>query len=77
MAKITDSWLAFYEFEPRTSEDPLCRGRRYTINTLRLKRLLVSVAWKIGEGGCQLMWHSRYLTMAQNYEIRCQKPSCS
>ncbi|GFQ84745.1 hypothetical protein TNCT_88331 [Trichonephila clavata] len=24
--KVTDSWLAYHEFEPITTEDPPCRG---------------------------------------------------
>ncbi|GFT11865.1 hypothetical protein TNCV_1923791 [Trichonephila clavipes] len=36
--------------EPRTTEDPACRGGRCTLNMSRLKRPSVGGLWKLGEG---------------------------
>ncbi|GFV51670.1 neuroendocrine convertase 1 [Trichonephila clavipes] len=44
VAKVTDSWPAYHEFEPCTAEVSMCRR-----NMSRLKRLPVSVMWKLGE----------------------------
>ncbi|GFU97812.1 hypothetical protein TNCV_2532841 [Trichonephila clavipes] len=35
---------------PSTTEEPSCKGARCTLNTLRLKRTPVDVAWQLGEG---------------------------
>ncbi|GFT61608.1 RNase H domain-containing protein [Trichonephila clavipes] len=32
---------------------------------------------KLGEERCQLRYHPRHLPMIQNYEVRCEWPSCS
>ncbi|GFV13953.1 hypothetical protein TNCV_524301 [Trichonephila clavipes] len=75
MVKVTDSWLVCHEFEPNTVEDPRV-GERCTLNLSRAqKRPPVDVV--VRKGGCQLRCRSRHLTMFQNDEVRCQKPSCS
>ncbi|GFX19847.1 hypothetical protein TNCV_1434081 [Trichonephila clavipes] len=43
VVKVTDSCLASHEFEPSSSEAPLCRGGRCALNMLRLKRPPVGV----------------------------------
>ncbi|GFX62474.1 hypothetical protein TNCV_413161 [Trichonephila clavipes] len=49
VVKVTDSWLAYHEFEPCTAENPLCR-RRCTLNMSMLKHAFVGAVWKLGEG---------------------------
>ncbi|GFX92975.1 hypothetical protein TNCV_139191, partial [Trichonephila clavipes] len=38
VVKVTDSWLASYEFERRYAENLLYRGGRCSLNMSRLKR---------------------------------------
>ncbi|GFW60774.1 hypothetical protein TNCV_571191 [Trichonephila clavipes] len=45
VVKVTDLLLECHEFEPSTTEDPPCRGNRYTLNMSRLKRPPVGVVW--------------------------------
>ncbi|GFV92519.1 hypothetical protein TNCV_1744241 [Trichonephila clavipes] len=42
-------------FDPSTTEDPPCRGGRYTLNMLRIKRSPIGVVWKLGERGVSLV----------------------
>ncbi|GFX40796.1 hypothetical protein TNCV_3760201 [Trichonephila clavipes] len=51
--KVTDSWPAYHEFKPSTSEDPPCRGVLCTLNMLILKRPLIGV--KVRRGGVMLV----------------------
>ncbi|GFU59355.1 uncharacterized protein TNCV_4198731 [Trichonephila clavipes] len=47
---------------------------------LNLSRAQTSSRWcgvAVRRRGCQLRCRPRHLTMAQNYEVRRQKPSCS
>ncbi|GFX29721.1 uncharacterized protein TNCV_2750551 [Trichonephila clavipes] len=65
-----------------TSSSPVplktCRvGQRCTLS---LSRAETSFRWcgvVVRREGCQLRCRSRHLTMAQNYVVRRQKPSCS
>ncbi|GFX97527.1 hypothetical protein TNCV_2840871 [Trichonephila clavipes] len=57
VVKVTDSWHACHEFEPRTTEDPPHRRGRCTLNMSRLKRP---------------RGRPRRLTVVQNYEVRRQ-----
>ncbi|GFY09713.1 hypothetical protein TNCV_3696751 [Trichonephila clavipes] len=47
MVKIIDSWQACHKLEPRTVEDPSCKGDICTLNMSKLKRPPVGVVWKI------------------------------
>ncbi|GFX17320.1 hypothetical protein TNCV_3553251 [Trichonephila clavipes] len=47
VVKVTDS---SHEFEPCSAEYPPSRGGQCTLNMSRLKRSLVDVVWKLGEG---------------------------
>ncbi|PRD30612.1 UNVERIFIED_CONTAM: hypothetical protein NCL1_25897 [Trichonephila clavipes] len=38
MVKITDSWPAYHDFDPSTTEDSPCREGRCTLNMSTLKR---------------------------------------
>ncbi|GFX49727.1 hypothetical protein TNCV_3072801 [Trichonephila clavipes] len=49
MVKVTESRLACHEFQPRTAEDPPCRGGRCVLNMSRLKRPPVGGLWKLSE----------------------------
>ncbi|GFY14973.1 hypothetical protein TNCV_235231 [Trichonephila clavipes] len=71
VVKVTHSWLSCLEFQPSTTEDPLCRLGPCMVNMSRLKCTPVGVMWG---NGCQLRCHPRHLTVAQNHEIHHQIP---
>ncbi|GFS62339.1 hypothetical protein TNCV_5031941 [Trichonephila clavipes] len=75
VVKVTDSWPAGNDFELSTTEDSPCRGAdaRYRC---RSKNVLPLVR-NLEEGKCRLRSHPRQLTLAQNYDVRHQKPSRS
>ncbi|GFV10820.1 transposable element Tcb2 transposase [Trichonephila clavipes] len=45
-----DLWLVCHEFEPRITEDPLCREAQCMLNMLRLKHPHVGVVGMLGDG---------------------------
>ncbi|GFX33152.1 uncharacterized protein TNCV_5043191 [Trichonephila clavipes] len=72
VVKISDC----HEFEPSTTKDPRV-GKRCTFN---LSRAQTSSRWCGGvvrKGDFQIRCRLRHLTLAQNYVVRRQKPSCS
>ncbi|GFW72040.1 uncharacterized protein TNCV_4789281 [Trichonephila clavipes] len=63
-----------------SSPVPLKTSRVWERCTLNLSRAQTSFRWcgvVVRREGCQLRCRPRHLTMAQNYDVRRQKPSCS
>ncbi|GFY02487.1 hypothetical protein TNCV_3503681 [Trichonephila clavipes] len=58
VVKVTDTWPACYEFEPRTVGDPPCRGAMY------VKSVYAQTSW-VRQHCCR----PRHLIMVQNYEV--------
>ncbi|GFT44726.1 uncharacterized protein TNCV_2845161 [Trichonephila clavipes] len=52
-------------------------GERCTLNLSRSQTSSDRWGGVARRGGCQVRCCPRHLTMAQNYEVRHQKPSCS
>ncbi|GFW94839.1 hypothetical protein TNCV_4248791 [Trichonephila clavipes] len=62
----TNLYAAYHELEPSAIEDPPgCK-----LNLSRLQSYLGSV--EVWRGLCHLRGRPHYLTIVQNYEIRCQ-----
>ncbi|GFV93303.1 uncharacterized protein TNCV_3685261 [Trichonephila clavipes] len=67
-------------FAPSSSPVPQKFRRVGQRCTLNLSRVVTSSRWcdvVVRRGGSQLRCRPRHLTMAQNYVVRRQKPSCS
>ncbi|GFW51815.1 hypothetical protein TNCV_1187471 [Trichonephila clavipes] len=72
-----DSWLESHEFEPSTTDNPPCREEAIYVTSVEAQISSCLCGVEVRRGAPELRYLPRHLTMPQNFEIQCLKPSSS